>query len=835
MRREDEEAARRRRSAELLAGADLFAGLDRVTLAKLAANLDRVSFRKGEAACIEGEPGDSLYIVSEGTFGVFVGGAGDDRKLWVATLRPGGCFGEMALLTGEPRSASVIADGEGELLRLDQERFTDILRRDPSIGLALSASLSRRLHGALRSIREGDELVRRQTESRLAQMPPEARERVLEASILPEATPAALECLFGRDGPDLSSRLAELGWRDGSAPEPIARALREAHATQAGVEAVRDFALNAVERLVEAGHWREALRLAESVDRAGFIALLGRASRAGTMPRDHVVAAIERLSDAEAAADPALALERAAWHRGHDAPDAALRVLQQALDAAQLAGDEQSASRIATEIASLASALGDRAPAAAPARLDLRGACARARSRRTLAVTASLVLVGAAIAASTTSKPATFLLLLGAAIVLWVTAILPEFVVYLGLVIGWVFLGIASPAQAIAGFGSPSWISVFAILAIASALSASGLVYRLGLMLVRRLPAGLVGQAAACLGSGLFLTLLLPSSTARARLLLPTALAAAQAQRFKDRSPESAFLGLSAFIGAVPLLYVFLNGSSSNFLALGLMPEEARAKFDLVFWFIAAAPLAAFVSLGSLAVLWLVLRPGQTRRVVHDRVDLQLSLLGPPTTQEIALTVILIAVVIGWNVGPAFGISTGIVGLASLVAAAVAGCVHRELLQGLNWDFLVSYGVILSLPPIMSSLGIDAELARMLRAFIGDGTVSPAVFVLAIAGLNIVVRLMLPDDQSLLLLAIILIPMAPVFGVHPWIVIITLLATFTLWFIPSQSVSYSVGYDASEERLFTHEQARKACFGFILLTLAGLMLALPYWGWLGLL
>ena len=126
MRRDEEEAARRRRSAELLAGADLFAGLDRVTLAKLAANLNCVSFRKGEAACIEGEPGDSLYIVSEGTFGVFVGGAGDDRKLWVATLRPGGCFGEMALLTGEPRSASVIADGEGELLRLDQERFTDL-------------------------------------------------------------------------------------------------------------------------------------------------------------------------------------------------------------------------------------------------------------------------------------------------------------------------------------------------------------------------------------------------------------------------------------------------------------------------------------------------------------------------------------------------------------------------------------------------------------------------------------------------------------------------------------------------------------------------------------
>ena len=45
------------------------------------------------------------------------------------------------------------------------------------------------------------------------------------------------------------------------------------------------------------------------------------------------------------------------------------------------------------------------------------------------------------------------MLLLGAAIVMWVVAILPEFVVYVGLVIGWVFLGIAEPAQAVKGFG----------------------------------------------------------------------------------------------------------------------------------------------------------------------------------------------------------------------------------------------------------------------------------------------------------------------------------------------------------------------------------------------
>jgi hypothetical protein len=58
---DDEGGLRQRtRAAELLAKAELFSGLDRVTLAKLAANLDAVSFRKGDAACTEGEAGDRV-------------------------------------------------------------------------------------------------------------------------------------------------------------------------------------------------------------------------------------------------------------------------------------------------------------------------------------------------------------------------------------------------------------------------------------------------------------------------------------------------------------------------------------------------------------------------------------------------------------------------------------------------------------------------------------------------------------------------------------------------------------------------------------------------------
>ena len=822
------------RSAELLAKADLFSGVDRVTLAKLAANLDSVSFIRDEAACRQGEMGESLYLVSEGSFGVFVSSESDPRPVRVATLERGACFGEMALLTGERRSATVLADSAGELLRLDHDRFQELVRRDPSIGLALSASLSRRLRMASQTITEADAAVRQQVERQTGQAPAEIRTQIWQAGLLMEADPVSMRALFAASGLGISEHLAALGWVNGEPSAPAARILKGVYVENAGADAPRDFALRAIDPLVQAGSWRNALAFAQTYsDGPTFAALLGRALRAEDS-RAHEQASpwLARLRDADAESDVVLAVARSAGHAAKGAHGLAVQLLQRALVRAKVQGDGSEIALLETEIARY-SALVSAAPISPP-RWGQWRAGARANPARWASVTVSLLLIMSAIVVSPHSKPGGFVLLLGAAITLWVVAILPEFVVYLGLVIGWVFLGIAEPAQAVRGFGSTSWISILAILAISSALSASGLVYRLGLLLIRRLPQGLFAQGAACLGSGLGLTLMVPSSTARARLLLPTALAAAQSQRFRDGSPESAFLGLAAFVGASPLLYIFLNGSSSNFLGLGLIPEASRARFDLAFWFVAAAPLALFTAISSLGVLWLILRPGKTEAMSHQRIDLQLSLLGPLAAKEIAMAIILVAMVIGFNVGPSFGISTGVVGLASLVASALVGCFDRQSLQSLNWDFLISYGVILSLPPIISSLGIDAMIGNTLGGLIGDAKISALVFVLAIALLNIGVRMVLPDDQTLLLLSIVLIPVAPVFGVHPWVVVITLLATFTLWLLPTQTASYAVAYEASEGRLFTHLQARKASIAFIAVTLVGLVVIFPYWRWLNL-
>jgi CRP-like cAMP-binding protein len=134
--------------AAFLRQVEMFAGLDRITLAKLAAHLEPVTVADGVELCRQGEEGDALYVISRGTFGVYAVASGPIAQARLATRNSGEVVGEMALLTGEPRSATLRAEGDGEVLRLDRGRFVALIRQDPTVALAIAAALSQRLRAA---------------------------------------------------------------------------------------------------------------------------------------------------------------------------------------------------------------------------------------------------------------------------------------------------------------------------------------------------------------------------------------------------------------------------------------------------------------------------------------------------------------------------------------------------------------------------------------------------------------------------------------------------------------------------------------------------------------
>jgi CRP/FNR family cyclic AMP-dependent transcriptional regulator len=132
---------------KLLAGVPLFEGLSKKELEAVVGAGKEVDVRQGKQIVAEGQTGLGFHLVLEGSVRVLVGG--EDR----AQLGPGEYFGEMSLIDGGPRSATVVADTPVRTLSLASWAFLPILDDHPSIARKLLVELSRRLRSVEQSIR----------------------------------------------------------------------------------------------------------------------------------------------------------------------------------------------------------------------------------------------------------------------------------------------------------------------------------------------------------------------------------------------------------------------------------------------------------------------------------------------------------------------------------------------------------------------------------------------------------------------------------------------------------------------------------------------------------
>jgi eukaryotic-like serine/threonine-protein kinase len=115
----------------------------------LATALQPAAFAPGECFIRQGADGDCLFLLESGQCEVRV--EGDDGSFPVATLGPGDIVGEMALLTGEPRSASVVAMSPVAARRLDRDRFATLSEAFPEVRELLTQVVTHRFERATRT------------------------------------------------------------------------------------------------------------------------------------------------------------------------------------------------------------------------------------------------------------------------------------------------------------------------------------------------------------------------------------------------------------------------------------------------------------------------------------------------------------------------------------------------------------------------------------------------------------------------------------------------------------------------------------------------------------
>jgi small-conductance mechanosensitive channel/CRP-like cAMP-binding protein len=121
---------------KLLAGQPLFSSLDPAQLDQLGRGSRRIRFGKGEKIISQGEAGNSMFILVTGKVSVHVEREG--RSQPVGHLGAGDCFGEISLLTGDPRSATVLATIDCEVMEIEKESIGILLREHPELAEGLS-------------------------------------------------------------------------------------------------------------------------------------------------------------------------------------------------------------------------------------------------------------------------------------------------------------------------------------------------------------------------------------------------------------------------------------------------------------------------------------------------------------------------------------------------------------------------------------------------------------------------------------------------------------------------------------------------------------------------
>lgn len=136
----------------LLAEVPFFALLDEAERETLAAQVDVVNAPAGHVLFNYGDPGDSLYVIRSGEVEIF---QKDDtgHRILLETGRTGDFFGEISLLDGGPRLASVEVKSDLEALRVDRRDLEQLLRKHPSAALSVLEAMGRRL-------RQSGELLR---------------------------------------------------------------------------------------------------------------------------------------------------------------------------------------------------------------------------------------------------------------------------------------------------------------------------------------------------------------------------------------------------------------------------------------------------------------------------------------------------------------------------------------------------------------------------------------------------------------------------------------------------------------------------------------------------
>lgn len=883
--------------AQTIRSIPIFSGLSREDIAKILGKMEERSFGGGTTIFSQGDKGDAFYLIQSGAVQVVLQSAGG-RSEAIAVLGPQEWFGEMALLSGEPRSATILTVKETTLLKLSRAAWDELIEKHPTWLLHFCAALSKRLSLTEQQYSIGRDAFTTLAEEFYSSRPLEEQQFLRHISLLGSIQPETVENLLQARGAakfltnlersrfPMIRPVADNGYelhsffKEFLVEKFLATEGRESilllHAHLSSRYETLEAWDGAIHHRIEASDWPEAIRLIiahkepllsqsaaflknslEQIPpdyslsdfrlvhiKAEVLAHLGDFGAAIRTYQD----VLSKKGSGTLGAEDVTRYQRMAaslMQKKHYAQ--ALNCLRSALnlvdretttssgEAAELQWKPGKPDQVAS--------LGGMTPALGSIQKDWLSLSSRLRQQGSLSrwiggvlgfVVFAYLWFGSpdiALEPSATKQ----LALLCLTLIYWIFMVLPDYGVALIFALGLILTRLASPDIALGGFASTTWFMTLGVLGLGAAITGSGLFYRLSLQLVRFFPLSYYWQIIALGFMGVVVMALIPQQSARTAIISQMLVNLSESLGYKSPSKASTGFFAASFLGLGQLCFLFLTGSTTSLIAWGLLPSDVRAQFTWGYWFLAALPPTLVIFAIMLASIIFLYRPESQPAISYKMVQTQLDILGPLSYKEWISLGVLCFTVTGWLTITYHGIDGAWISLVAFCVLINTGVLGWGMVKkGIDWELLIYMGVTLSIPTLLTQAKIDQWLVELISPLIVPYLNSPALFFVIIALLTYVLKLLFTSFLAVVTLSVALIPLSIDMEVSPWIIAMLILMASEVWFFRFQVDWHTLANSTTEGKGFSYPLMYRINPFYALAYIVGLIVAIPYWRYLGL-
>jgi len=436
------------------------------------------------------------------------------------------------------------------------------------------------------------------------------------------------------------------------------------------------------------------------------------------------------------------------------------------------------------------------------------------------------------------AKPALyFLAILSATVSMWIFDLVPAFVPPLFSLLAVVVLDVVPYQVALAGFASDGFFMLLSVFAIGAVLVISGLTYRLSLLILRFAPTDKWSNL-SILVYGLLLTPIIPSQLGRGVIISPflgSLVGVVGAEKIRKSLPK---FYASALGGVALFASIFLTGKPANLIIFSLFDFQTQFEFGWGHWLAAASFTGLLLLVFFFVGQMIFFRHAEPFVLPKNVLKTQLEILGPMSAKEWGALASILFFVVGILTLPIHSLELAWIALFIVVCLFIFDIIQRaDLNTRVDWTTLIFIGSIVTWAPIIRYTGIDAAISGLLQPIGVLMKTDLYMFTALLAVAIVMIRFVLPELVTEILLFTMLLPLAMKEGVSPWLIGFIILTVAECYIFKYQA-PYFLQFDnqlASQGVQLGKDEKHLLRFN-VYLTLsrvAVVLISLPFWKIMG--